>query len=137
MKTVSAIKIFLLGAVAALLLTVVLRDGKSALDSAQAQDHAVAGGVIALTAQTGSSAKTIGLVLIDTETKNMAYYLADEARPLRLVSTRHYGFDVGILELPFKSTGYDVFDEKELPKELKNVKSAKAAYDIFTKKAPK
>ena len=137
MKTGSAIKIFLLGVVAALLLTVVVRDGKSAMNAAQAQDHAVAGGLIALTAQTGSSNKTIGLIIIDTETKNMCYYLADEAQPLRLVSARHYGFDVGIQELPFKRLGYDVYEEKELPKEIKNVKSAKAAYEIFTKRAQK
>ena len=134
MKTGSAIKIFLLGVVAALLLTVVIRDGKSAMNAAQAQDHAVAGGLIALTAQTGTGGKQIGLILIDTETKNMAYYLADESKDLRLVSARHYGFDVGIQYLKFNYTGYDVFDDKDLPKEIKNVKSAKAAYDVFTKK---
>lgn len=130
MQTVNAVKLFLLGVIAALLVTVVLQDGNRVMSSAKAEDHASAGGIIALSGNTGS--KYIGLILIDTTTKNMCYYLADDARELRLVSARSYMYDIGCKHLPFNLQGYDVADKKDFPKEINKNITAKKAYELYT-----
>lgn len=136
MKITDTVKWFLMGIIITLLFVVAVRDLRKNSDI-NAADHAVAGGTIALVSpvSSGSNSK-MGLILIDTATKNMAFYLADDTNMFSLISARHYGFDLGIKDLKYNNKGYAVFDDKDKdnPMRSKTVKSAKEAYELFNSK---
>lgn len=132
MSTVNAIKVFLMGVIAALLLTVVLQDGKQMMQKANAADQATAGGLIALSCPVNNN-KSMGVILIDTSTKNMAFYIGDESSKFNMVAARHFGYDLGIKYLKHKGTGYNVMKKSELPKGIDGVDNAKDAYEKFSK----
>ncbi|GHS96611.1 hypothetical protein FACS1894139_08360 [Planctomycetales bacterium] len=112
MKTMEAVKLFLLGVVVTLLLLVVLKDG---LPTAYADQAAGSGGIVALTADVGSGGnKKVGLFLLDAAKQQIGYYIADDRNQFNLVAGRSYRYDLTPdLDLPFDGKGYSFRQVRE------------------------
>jgi hypothetical protein len=135
MTTATTIKMFLMGMIAALLLVIALKDGRAALNSASAADSGQAGGTIALVSNYGQGNNKLGIVLVDTSTKHIAIYQADDnSKFFSLVAARNYGYDLGIDHADYDSSkGYDVSSSAG-PKSSTKGKTAKSLYDESNKR---
>ena len=119
MKTSDAVRMFLLGVIAALLAAIALRPGGQ---EAQAQmTGAASGNIIALTSS-GPGNDQITLFLIDPAKQTIAYYTARSSSPFSLRDVRWYKDDLNIYYRGgersglYNSNGISVREVEELVK---------------------
>lgn len=115
MKTVDAVKMFAMGIIVALLCVIAFQ----APTDVRAADRASSGGITAVTQRFGNDGKFAGMILIDTQSKKLAYYLFDDMK-FAFCTARDFSYDIMQKSLKFERKGYSVKDaEKKYKKDIK------------------
>lgn len=110
MHSIDTVKIVLVGVTFGLLVAMALYGPRD--PAARAADSSSTGGLVALTAQAGSSQKDTALFLVDTQSKHIALYVYD-GNNFQLNAARSYMYDLGIHEAG-KRAGITVSEAKKL-----------------------